>query len=543
MFASSSSTRLLDPKVDGRIPVPSHRHAAPSAPWPWVDIQDKVDQTQLDSPLPPIPPPCDHKSCNECWNRYPPSRFPNWTESQVRRSKIADAIKKKTDSIIYHVDVDSNGLFTARDKIFAREDDIEKTWKLMKNSETPENIRLQTLFVEDMSGPLLRMLRAKYNIEPFFFSSSLNWIPSRYAEEIVPKKGDHITITLTFLKSLAVPQDQTGTLRSTLYGSVYNMIGLNERVDQMIDIQAPLKLQSSNSMLALDLLSVHLIRKENGSTMISYHHGKDEHGTTTVKYLQERIRFAGQSVLVVFLWHAMYAWDEALESLYSHVCWLETQVISTSDLRLTQELYIIRAHHLHYSSLLEDFKKSVEFVQKSRNPAMDSLEEEVRKNSAELMDKECGYLLKGIERLEMGRRMQDERLKNVMNLIFSTYNIMKQISYLTTAFIPASFMATVFGMNVKTFSPGTAGTLLHYFEAAGVLTIITMWFILAFQRKNILPPGLVMRSYQLVTKFWDLLVITSWVQLIKYLKKFPKRRDGGDGAGKQTRGAGAGALV
>ena len=23
-----------------RIAPPSHRHAAPSAPWPWVDIQD-----------------------------------------------------------------------------------------------------------------------------------------------------------------------------------------------------------------------------------------------------------------------------------------------------------------------------------------------------------------------------------------------------------------------------------------------------------------------------------------------------------------------
>lgn len=23
-----------------RVPLPSHRHASPSAPWPWVDIED-----------------------------------------------------------------------------------------------------------------------------------------------------------------------------------------------------------------------------------------------------------------------------------------------------------------------------------------------------------------------------------------------------------------------------------------------------------------------------------------------------------------------
>ena len=23
-----------------RVPHPSHRHAAPSAPWPWIDLED-----------------------------------------------------------------------------------------------------------------------------------------------------------------------------------------------------------------------------------------------------------------------------------------------------------------------------------------------------------------------------------------------------------------------------------------------------------------------------------------------------------------------
>jgi hypothetical protein len=47
-----------------------------------------------------------------------------------------------------------------------------------------------------------------------------------------------------------------------------------------------------NRQLVLDLLSVHLIRHVDGSTMISFHPEID-HPTTTAKYLHERIRFAG----------------------------------------------------------------------------------------------------------------------------------------------------------------------------------------------------------------------------------------------------------
>jgi CRISPR/Cas system-associated endonuclease Cas1 len=84
---------------------------------------------------------------------------------------------------------------------------------------------------------------------------------------------------------------------------------------------------------------------------------------------------------------------------------------------LTQELHVIRAHQLHYSSLLEDFRKTVEFVSTTRSPAMDSYPKEIREHSAELMRRECTNLLNEIRRLEMGRKMQDKRLKNVMNLV------------------------------------------------------------------------------------------------------------------------------
>ena len=144
----------------------------------------------------------------------------------------------------------------------------------------------------------------------------------------------------------------------------------------MIDTHTPLVLESSKwiqlvynimvnwlrccntggQQLILDLLSVHLIRKKHGSVIISYHPTKDTQ-VTTAQYLHTRIRFAGKwcpltlflsdiaqkkcfswpgqsvywqtifqkspdptFVLLTFIWHTIYAWDEALEALYNHIC-------------------------------------------------------------------------------------------------------------------------------------------------------------------------------------------------------------------------------
>jgi hypothetical protein len=115
---------------------------------------------------------------------------------------------------------------------------------------------------------------------------------------------------------------------------------------------------------------------------------------------------------------------------------------------------------------------------------MDSLSDEDRLWSRNLLKRECDHLLSEISRLEMGRVMQDRRLKNVMNLVcavfqrpstlsardcdiliatvqvFSSVNIqdskrmqrlteaavrdsaaMKQIAYLSMIFLPAGFVA------------------------------------------------------------------------------------------------------
>ncbi|KAF8991944.1 hypothetical protein BDQ17DRAFT_1432743 [Cyathus striatus] len=194
------------PPRNSLIPTHSHRHAAPSAPWPWVDIDDGVDPMQLQTELQPVPVYCDHGTCGGfCWKEYPRSQFPNWTDKQVKKSKIWDAMYYYNikNCVIYHVDVNDKGLFTNADSLTTFNDDMEGTWRMFMEPRSPEGLRARALFIENLSGPVLQMLGAKYNIEPFFFSSSLNWIPSRYQEGIRPGEGDHITITMTFLRSLS----------------------------------------------------------------------------------------------------------------------------------------------------------------------------------------------------------------------------------------------------------------------------------------------------------------------------------------------------
>ncbi|KAF6751709.1 hypothetical protein DFP72DRAFT_906906 [Ephemerocybe angulata] len=529
--ASIRSRKSATGSDPNRIRPPSHRHAAPSAPWPWVDIGDgmlsnAVDPEQLASSAPPIPELCAHDGCS-CWGGYPQSRFPNWTKRQVKKSKIWDAIwsyDRSKACTIYRCDVDTNGFFTDAGVLPAVDGKDDETWTRIidESRQRPDNVRIRALFVENMSGPVLRMLGARYNIEPFFFSSSLNWIPSRFQEEIQDNIGDHITVTLTFIKSMkesdfndymqsASVQDDRRSVASrngTLLGS------------QRIDTQAPLILYSNQKVLALDLLSIHLIRNINGSTIISYHPSLNI-PTTSAPYLHERIRFAGQSVywqsmfqtspdptlvLLCFIWHALYGWDEALESLYEHILSLENRVISTAHMPLTRELHVIRAHHLHYSSLLDDFKKNIDFIQETPTPFMTSTnyDEKLLTENERLLKRECKNLADEVARLKLMLHQQERRLKNVMNLVFSSVNItdskymremteaavrdsaaMKQIAYLTMIFLPASFVAAVFGMNVAEINPGTLGTIPHYVAVAIPFTIFTIWVIIAFQSKYI----------------------------------------------------------
>lgn len=147
----------------------------------------EVTKEQLDSPLPPIPEPCDHIHCGGCYSGYPQSLFPNWTEPQVKKSGIFRAIEGNSTastSILHRIDVDHTGIFTDAGKIEALRGNDAEIWEMFVNDsdrvrrilvkdmgsvrliynliQIDNGIRLRAMFIENISGLILQMLGTKY---------------------------------------------------------------------------------------------------------------------------------------------------------------------------------------------------------------------------------------------------------------------------------------------------------------------------------------------------------------------------------------------
>ena len=94
----------------------------------------RLDTGYYETVAPPdIPELCDHspERCNRCWKGYPQSLFPNWTERQVRKAKVYDAIhtySERKSCICYRVDVNDCGLFTDTKEMVAAHGDEDLTW-------------------------------------------------------------------------------------------------------------------------------------------------------------------------------------------------------------------------------------------------------------------------------------------------------------------------------------------------------------------------------------------------------------------------------
>ncbi|KAJ7716036.1 hypothetical protein B0H14DRAFT_3901475 [Mycena olivaceomarginata] len=485
------------PEMPPRIPHPSHRHGAPSGPWPFLDLDSEIDEDQVADSRQPTPEP-------QHWSKYPQSLFPNWTPAQQKKSgitKVADHVRERCT--IHHVYVLDTGIFTRGEDYVVTQENQEEYWEILKEG-VPDDVRVRALFLDNLSGPVLKILGTKFNVEPFFFSSSLNWIPARYQEDV--GEGDHITLTLGFIRCM---KNSMSTYPSPT-PSYSPTIPTLQSTDQVIDTHGPLHLNSSNRVLLPDILAIHMVRSSDLSTIISYH-PPHTHQTTAAHVLRTRLLAAGQSVywnkifnstisadptfvLLALLWYPLYAFDESLEALYLHICWLEGQVIATNNMTLTQQLHVVRANLLHYESLLEDFRKTVVFVAETPNPMLENLDTpETIAFVKDLMRRESANLLDEIARLEQNREMQDHRLKNAMNLAFTSVNLedsrrmqrlteaalrdsaaMKQISYLTMFFLPASLAAGIFGMNIDLLTDHTNGTLAHYLAFAVPMTAVTI---------------------------------------------------------------------
>ncbi len=118
--------------------VPSYRHAAPSGPWPWMDLWTPILPEQLKPKRRPVSPLCDHTDCGgECWMNYPASLFPNWMQDQVRRAKIANAIELYDEHkacVLYVVDTDTHGRFHSPDQVTVKDADKDEFWNVWLRS-------------------------------------------------------------------------------------------------------------------------------------------------------------------------------------------------------------------------------------------------------------------------------------------------------------------------------------------------------------------------------------------------------------------------
>jgi hypothetical protein len=97
--------------------------------------------------------------------------------------------------------------------------------------------------------------------------------------------------------------------------------------------------QVATTLLITDFLAIHVIRAPQNSTLITYHSADTQ--ATSAETLHDRIYYAGASVywnklytqasdptfiLVAALWYALYAWDQALDVLYVHICALVRRI-------------------------------------------------------------------------------------------------------------------------------------------------------------------------------------------------------------------------
>jgi hypothetical protein len=459
------------------------------------------------------------------WRGYPQNLFGNWVADRVARSKMVENCSRepREKCKIYYVDVLESGEFksandTNPSMIEVDESALGQLWNQLQIE--PTGLRLRVLLVDNMKHPVLQMLGTRYNIEPCFFTSSLNWIPSRYQAEVAKKKGDHITVTLLFVRTApcnkpAAPSQNKHV--SCASAKLLRNMQLNGCLggEKAINTQESLCLRSVHSpaekYLLQDLLALHMIRSSDpsGSTIISYHPSA-QWDRTTAEQLNKLVHKVGESVywqkifeqskdptffFLAILWYALYAWDESLDHLYTHMNWLEANGLSTNDNNLTTELHTIQAQLLHYASLLEDFRKSVTFVRNTPSPVLESsiFTDQAKRDSNKLMRRECDNLLAEIDRLCF-------QLKNITDLARATVNFvdsrrmqdltiatvrdsaaMKQISYLTMIFLPASFVAAVFGMNVKEITDDATETISHYAMVSVTFTVLTAWLVVAFQ--------------------------------------------------------------
>jgi hypothetical protein len=105
-----------------------YRHAAPSGPWPWMDLES--DTTLETEPLSPQIHATEHWK----WRGYPQSLFGNWVADRVARCGMVENCSRepREKCKIHYVDVLKSGIFKpAKDtdpSIDVDESDLRHHW-------------------------------------------------------------------------------------------------------------------------------------------------------------------------------------------------------------------------------------------------------------------------------------------------------------------------------------------------------------------------------------------------------------------------------
>lgn len=186
------------------------------------------------------------------------------------------------------------------------------------------------------------------------------------------------------------------------------------------------------------MLAVLLVRAENNNTIITVHPGPVPHSART---LAHRLMSAGLGVywnnllqnthdpifvLLIVMWSAIYAWDEAMAALGTHATYLEDKVIKSNIQGIeyiSPQVHRIRSQLLWYDDLLDQFKKSLEFIQKAGAKSPPDTDEEKKEEVKQLLKKEIRTLTNEVDRLMRQRVMLDDRLGHVMKLVVSILQI------------------------------------------------------------------------------------------------------------------------
>ncbi|KAG1883342.1 hypothetical protein F4604DRAFT_1677681 [Suillus subluteus] len=372
------------------------------------------------------------------WRGYPQNQFGNWTPDQVGRSKMLEKCLGNKSSTIYWMDVRDDGSFGCPDlggngeTMVVGIEHEDGFWDILQK-ERPENIGVRSIFVDDLTSPVLRMLGTTHYYYP----------------AICTNAAQKFSI-ITHLSNIAIATPEC-----------------SDQHPGSFPYECPVL---DGSMLFIDLLAIHMVRDIETSTIISYH--PESTWCRTVREAPSLAHAArrGQCILAknIRQWYPLYAWDESFELLYTHV-----------------------------SELV-----SVEFIAKTRNPAMESTSVSERDESKDLMKTESENLLSEIDRLEKRRAMLSDRLKNAMALAFATVNLndSRQTRKLTEATgqglgsyetdlvphdgLPACKLLS--GKNGGSLSsvPGGYETLAHYLEVTLSLTMFTIYIVVTLQTQS-----------------------------------------------------------